>query len=85
MTKEILDVFLRRKPVNFFINLETDIMVESAYKARYSYCQVVRVCKALEEAKVIEITKWGRVNRITFTKKGKDLLKELKALKELLE
>jgi len=85
---EIFDIFFREKPAMMMIHLknakETIYASSLAKKVDCTYSHVVKVLQKMEETKLIETEKQGRLNLLRLTKKGRDVAEAMDQARNLL-
>ena len=86
--KKIFDVFFREKPVLMLLalkNAKSDIYASNlAKQVDCTYSHVVKILQFMEEAKLINFEKNGRLKLLTLTKKGHDVADGFNSLKSSL-
>lgn len=88
MTKDVFDVFFRKKPALMLIALKR------SSRARYgsilakevdcTYSHAVKILQGLEKMGLVQFEKKGRIKLIKLTKKGVEIADHIEKVKELL-
>ena len=85
---EIFDIFFREKPAMMMVHLKNanDAVYASslAKQVDCTYSHVVKVLKKMEETKLIETEKQGRLNLLRLTKKGREVAEAMDTARNLL-
>lgn len=89
MTDEkIFNVFFREKPAMLLVNLRNDKsqMYASTLAKRIdcTYSHVVKILQEMEQAKLVNFNKQGRLKYLTLTKKGMDVADAIEKIRSVL-
>ena len=86
--KDNFDIFFRRKPALMLVALK------KMSKARYgsllakevdcTYSHAVKILQTLEELKLVDFEKKGRIKLIKLTKKGEDIAEDIDSIRRQL-
>jgi|TARA_Y100000034_G_scaffold134483_1_gene203050 DNA-binding MarR family transcriptional regulator len=86
--KDNFDIFFRRKPALMLVALK------KMSKARYgsllakevdcTYSHAVKILQTLEELKLVDFEKKGRIKLIKLTKKGEDVAEDIDSIRRQL-
>lgn len=85
---ELFNVLFREKPVNMLITLyNSKSKIYASVIAKEidcTYSHVVKLLKTLEEHKIVEFVKDGRLKYLSLTPKGKKLAEALYSAKQII-
>ena len=75
--KDNFDIFFRRKPALMLVSLKRNVRMRYgsilAKEVDCTYSHAVKILQTLEELKLVEFEKKGRIKLIKLTKKGRDV------------
>jgi len=88
MTKDLFDVFFRKKPALMLIALKRSGRVRYgsilAKEVDCTYSHAVKILQGLEKIGLVVFEKKGRIKLIKLTKKGREIADHIEKVKELL-
>jgi predicted transcriptional regulator len=88
MTKEIFNVFFREKPSLMLVelkNAKNEVYASSlAKQIDCTYSHVVKILQQMENSKLINFDKQGRLKLLTLTRKGHEVAENIEKIRTLL-
>lgn len=85
---EVFDIFFREKPAMMLIHLfqsqETVYASSLAKQVDCTYSHVVKILSKMEELKLVEFDKQGRLKLLRLTTKGKELAEAMDNARRIL-
>lgn len=89
MTKEIFDVFFRKKPAMMLVNLRNskgETYASSLAKTiDCTYSHVVKILQEMEKAGLVNFDKKGRLKLLTLTKDGMEVAEHIDKIRSILK
>jgi len=89
MMKDNFDIFFRRKPALMLVSLKKNLRLRYgsllAKEVDCTYSHAVKILQTLEDLKLVEFEKKGRIKLIKLTKKGKDVAGAIEDIQELIK
>ena len=86
--KDNFDIFFRRKPALMLVSLNKNTRMRYgsllAKEVDCTYSHAVKILQTLEELKLVEFEKKGRIKLIKLTKKGKNVAEEIENIHNLI-
>ena len=86
--KENFDIFFRRKPALMLVSLKKNTRMRYgsvlAKEVDCTYSHAVKILQTLEELKLVEFEKKGRIKLIRLTKKGKSVADAIDNIQDLI-
>jgi len=83
------DIFFRRKPALMLVSLKKNTRMRYgsilAKEVDCTYSHAVKILQTLEELKLVEFDKKGRIKLIKLTKKGKDVADAIENIQSLIK
>ena len=87
--KDNFDIFFRRKPALMLVSLKRNSRMRYgsilAKEVDCTYSHAVKILQTLEDLKLVEFTKKGRIKLIKLTKRGKDVADAIENIQELIK
>ncbi|KHO50585.1 MAG: MarR family transcriptional regulator [archaeon GW2011_AR13] len=87
--KNNFDVFFRRKPAMILVALKKNTRMRYgsvlAKEVDCTYSHAVKILQTLEELKLVEFKKKGRIKVIKLTKKGNDVADAIENINKLIK
>ncbi len=87
--KDNFDIFFRRKPALMLVSLKKNTRMRYgsilAKEVDCTYSHAVKILQTLEELKLVEFDKKGRIKLIKLTKKGKDVADAIENIQSLIK
>lgn len=87
--KDNFDVFFRRKPAMMLVCLKKNTRMRYgsilAKEVDCTYSHAVKILQTLEELRLVEFEKKGRIKLIKLTKKGRDVADAMSSIQELIK
>jgi len=87
--KDNLDIFFRRKPAMMLVSLKKNTRMRYgsilAKEVDCTYSHAVKILQTLEDLKLVDFQKKGRVKVIQLTKKGKDVADAIENIQRLIK
>ncbi len=82
------DIFFRRKPALMLVSLKKNLRLRYgsllAKEVDCTYSHAVKILQTLEELRLVEFEKKGRIKLIRLTKKGKDVAAAIEDIQKLI-
>ncbi len=86
--KDNFDIFFRRKPALMLVCLKKNSRMRYgsilAKEVDCTYSHAVKILQTLEELKLVEFEKKGRIKLIRLTKKGRDVADAIENIQSLI-
>lgn len=86
--KDNFDIFFRRKPALMLVSLKKNTRMRYgsilAKEVDCTYSHAVKILQTLEDLKLVEFEKKGRIKLIKLTKKGKSVADAIENIQELI-
>lgn len=86
--KDNLDIFFRRKPALMLVSLKKNTRMRYgsllAKEVDCTYSHAVKILQTLENLKLVEFEKKGRIKIIKLTKKGREVADDIENIKKLI-
>jgi len=86
--KDNFDIFFRRKPALMLVSLKKNTRMRYgsvlAKEVDCTYSHAVKILQTLEELKLVEFEKKGRIKLIKLTKKGKSVADAIDNIQDLI-
>ncbi|MFB6246044.1 MAG: hypothetical protein ABEI74_00415 [Candidatus Pacearchaeota archaeon] len=86
---ENFDIFFRRKPAMMLVVLKKNSKMRYgsvlAKEIDCTYSHAVKILQTLEDLKLVEFEKKGRIKIIKLTKKGKDVAEHIEAIQKVIK
>ena len=83
------DIFFRRKPALMLVSLKKNSRLRYgsvlAKEVDCTYSHAVKILQTLEELKLVEFDKKGRIKLIKLTKKGRDVADAIENIQNLVK
>jgi len=83
------DLFFRRKPALMLVSLKKNTRIRYgsilAKEVDCTYSHAVKILQTLEELKLVEFDKKGRIKLIKLTKKGRDVADAIENIQNLIK
>ena len=83
------DIFFRRKPALILVSLKKNSRIRYgsilAKEVDCTYSHAVKILQTLEELKLVEFDKKGRIKLIKLTKKGKEIADAIENIQNLIK
>lgn len=83
------DIFFRRKPALMLVSLKKNSRIRYgsilAKEVDCTYSHAVKILQTLEELKLVEFDKKGRIKLIKLTKKGKEIADAIENIQNLIK
>ena len=83
------DIFFRRKPALMLVSLKKNTRMRYgsilAKEVDCTYSHAVKILQTLEELKLVEFDKKGRIKLIKLTKKGRDVADAIENIQNLVK
>ena len=83
------DIFFRRKPALMLVSLKKNSRMRYgsvlAKEIDCTYSHAVKILQTLEELKLVEFDKKGRIKLIKLTKKGKEIADAIENIQNLIK
>ena len=83
------DIFFRRKPALMLVSLKKNSRIRYgsilAKEVDCTYSYAVKILQTLEELKLVEFDKKGRIKLIKLTKKGKEIADAIENIQNLIK
>ncbi|NCN86560.1 winged helix DNA-binding protein [archaeon] len=87
--KDNLDIFFRRKPALMLVSLKKNTRMRYgsvlAKEVDCTYSHAVKILQTLEELKLVEFDKKGRIKLIQLTPKGKEVAQAIESIQGLIK
>lgn len=87
--KDNLDIFFRRKPAMMLVSLKKNTRMRYgsvlAKEVDCTYSHAVKILQTLEELKLVEFEKKGRIKLIVLTQKGREVADAIEAIQGLVK
>ena len=87
--KDNLDIFFRRKPTLMLVSLKKNMRMRYgsilAKEVDCTYSHAVKILQILEELKLVEFEKKGRIKIIKLTKRGRDVAEAIENIQGLIK
>ena len=87
--KDNFDIFFRRKPALMLVSLKKNTRMRYgsvlAKEVDCTYSHAVKILQTLEELKLFDFTKKGRIKLIQLTKKGKEVADAIENIQEKIK
>ena len=87
--KDNLDIFFRRKPAMMLVSLKKNTRMRYgsilAKEVDCTYSHAVKILQTLEELKLVEFDKKGRIKLIALTPKGREVADAIEAIQGLVK
>ena len=88
-TKDNFDIFFRRKPALMLVSLKKNSRMRYgsvlAKEVDCTYSHAVKILQTLEELKLVEFEKRGRIKIIELTKQGRDVADAIENIQKLIK
>ena len=88
-TKDNFDVFFRRKPALMLVSLKKNTRMRYgsilAKEVDCTYSHAVKILQTLEELKLVDFQKKGRIKLIRLTKKGQEVADAIEEIQKLIK
>lgn len=88
LMKDNFDIFFRRKPALMLVSLKKNTRMRYgsilAKEVDCTYSHAVKILQTLEDLKLVEFEKKGRIKLIKLTKKGKSVADAIENIQELI-
>ena len=88
-TKDNFDVFFRRKPALMLVSLKKNTRMRYgsilAKEVDCTYSHAVKILQTLEELKLVDFQKKGRIKIIRLTKKGQEVADAIENIQKLIK
>ena len=88
ITKDNFDIFFRRKPALMLVSLKKNNRMRYgsilAKEVDCTYSHAVKILQTLEELKLVDFEKKGRIKLIKLTKKGRDVADAIENIQKLI-
>ena len=88
-TKENFDIFFRRKPALMLVSLKKNTRMRSgsilAKEVDCTYSHAVKILQTLEELKLVDFEKKGRIKIIKLTKQGREVADAIENIQKLIK
>ena len=88
LMKDNFDIFFRRKPALMLVSLKKNTRMRYgsilAKEVDCTYSHAVKILQTLEDLKLVEFEKKGRIKLIRLTKKGKSVADAIENIQELI-
>ena len=88
-TKDNFDVFFRRKPALMLVSLKKNTRMRYgsilAKEVDCTYSHAVKILQTLEELKLVDFQKKGRIKIIRLTKKGQEVADAIEEIQKLIK
>lgn len=86
--KDNFDIFFRRKPALMLVSLKKNARMRYgsvlAKEVDCTYSHAVKILQTLEDLKLVEFEKKGRIKLIRLTKKGKSVADAIENIQDLI-
>jgi len=86
--KDNFDIFFRRKPALMLVSLNRNLRLRYgsllAKEVDCTYSHAVKILQTLEDLKLVEFEKKGRIKLIKLTKKGKEVANAIENIQKLI-
>ena len=86
--KDNLDIFFRRKPAMMLVSLKKNARKRYgsmlAKEVDCTYSHAVKILQTLEELKLVEFDKKGRIKLIALTPKGREVADAIESIQGLI-
>ena len=86
--KDNFDIFFRRKPALMLVSLKKNTRMRYgsvlAKEVDCTYSHAVKILQTLEDLKLVEFEKKGRIKLIRLTKKGKSVADAIENIQDLI-
>ncbi len=83
-----LDIFFRRKPALMLVSLKKNTRMRYgsvlAKEVDCTYSHAVKILQTLEELKLVDFEKKGRIKIIKLTKKGQEVAEAIENIQKLI-
>jgi len=87
--KDNFGIFFRRKPALMLVSLKKNTRLRYgsvlAKEVDCTYSHAVKILQNLEELKLVEFDKKGRIKLIKFTKKGREVADAIENIQNLIK
>jgi len=87
--KDNFDVFFRRKPALMLVSLKKNTRMRYgsilAKEVDCTYSHAVKILQTLEELKLVDFEKRGRIKVIKLTKQGKEVADAIENIQKLIK
>ncbi len=87
-TKDNFDIFFRRKPALMLVSLKKNTRMRYgsilAKEVDCTYSHAVKILQTLEELKLVDFEKKGRIKVIKLTKKGIEVAEAIENIQKLI-
>ena len=87
--KDNFDIFFRRKPALMLVTLKKNSRMRYgsilAKEVDCTYSHAVKILQTLEELKLVEFSKKGRIKLIKLTKRGKEVADAIENIQTLIK
>ena len=87
--KDNFDVFFRRKPALMLVSLKKNSRMRYgsvlAKEVDCTYSHAVKILQTLEDLKLVDFEKKGRIKLIKLTKKGQDVADAIENIQKLIK
>ena len=87
--KDNFDIFFRRKPALMLVSLKKNSRMRYgsvlAKEVDCTYSHAVKILQTLEELKLVDFEKKGRIKLIKLTKKGQDVADAIENIQKLIK
>ena len=88
-TKDNFDIFFRRKPALMLVSLKKNSRMRYgsvlAKEVDCTYSHAVKILQTLEDLKLVEFEKKGRIKVIKLTKKGAEVADAIENIQRLIK
>ena len=87
--KDNFDIFFRRKPALMLVSLKTNTRMRYgsvlAKEVDCTYSHAVKILQTLEDLKLVDFEKKGRIKVIKLTKKGNEVADAIENIQKLIK
>jgi|TARA_Y100000310_G_scaffold89559_2_gene86661 DNA-binding MarR family transcriptional regulator len=87
--KDNFDIFFRRKPALMLVSLKKNTRMRYgsilAKEVDCTYSHAVKILQTLEELKLVDFEKRGRIKIIKLTKKGREVADAIEEIQKLIK
>lgn len=87
--KDNLDIFFRRKPAMMLVSLKKNARMRYgsvlAKEVDCTYSHAVKILQTLEQLKLVEFDRKGRIKLITLTPKGREVADAIESIQGLIK
>ena len=88
-SKDNFDIFFRRKPALMLVSLKKNTRMRYgsvlAKEVDCTYSHAVKILQTLEDLKLVDFEKKGRIKVIQLTKKGKEVADAIENIQRLIK